>query len=217
MFALKDLMTRLGSKNLDAGQDGAALNPASGRATYLFNGAIAGIDKADALLIVGSNPRKEAPVLNARIRKRWRTGKLAVAVIGEKTDLTYPYDYLGAGPETLKFTIPALQQILSKDATIEWIGSLEGLMQGEQQYPIALRSQFRGGGDGIVPIADDEREAFVQFLRDPVGELGVKIVIGVLVPRHLGARDRADGALVVVHAVDQLVVLVVTTTIDGDG
>ena len=72
----------------------------------------------------------------------------------------------GAGPETLKFTIPALQQILSKDATIEWIGSLEGLMQGEQEYPIALRSQFRGGGDGIVPIADDEREAFLQFLRD---------------------------------------------------
>jgi len=101
MFALKDLMTRLGSKNLDAGQDGAVLNPAWGRSSYLFNGTIAGIDKADALLIVGSNPRKEAPVLNARIRKRWRTGKLAVAMIGEKADLTYPSDYLGAGPETL--------------------------------------------------------------------------------------------------------------------
>jgi NADH dehydrogenase/NADH:ubiquinone oxidoreductase subunit G len=101
MFALKDLMTRLGSKNLDSGQDGAAFNPGWGRATYLFNATIAGIERADALLIIGSNPRREAAVLNARIRKRWRAGKFPVALIGEKVDLTYPYDYLGAGPDTL--------------------------------------------------------------------------------------------------------------------
>jgi NADH-quinone oxidoreductase subunit G len=101
MYALKDLMTRLGVKNLDAGQDGAALNPEWGRATYLFNAGIAGIERADALLVIGSNPRREAPVLNARIRKRWRAGKFPVALIGEKVDLTYPYDHLGAGPQTL--------------------------------------------------------------------------------------------------------------------
>src|SRR5688572_5834733 len=101
LFALKDLMSRLGSKNIDAGQDGAAFDPASGRASYLFNATIAGIEQADALLIIGSNPRREAAVLNARIRKRWRAGKFPIAMIGEKADLTYPYDYLGAGPETL--------------------------------------------------------------------------------------------------------------------
>src|SRR6185503_10298266 len=101
MFALKELVTKLGSKNLDAAQDGAALHPAWGRATYLFNATIAGIDKADALLIVGANPRKEAAVLNARIRKRWRAGPFPVGVIGEKPDLTYAYDYLGAGADTL--------------------------------------------------------------------------------------------------------------------
>jgi NADH-quinone oxidoreductase subunit G len=101
MYALKDLMMRLGSKNLDAGQDGAAFNPEWGRATYLFNATIAGIERADALLIIGSNPRREAAVLNSRIRKRWRAGKFPVALIGEKVDLTYPYDYLGAGPDTL--------------------------------------------------------------------------------------------------------------------
>ena len=101
MFALKDLMTRLGSKNIDARQDGATLNPGWGRASYLFNAGIAGIERADALLIIGSNPRREAAVLNARIRKRWRAGKFPVAVIGERADLTYTYDYLGAGPETL--------------------------------------------------------------------------------------------------------------------
>ena len=101
MFALKDLMTRLGSPNIDCRQDGSALDPAWGRASYLFNATIAGIDKADALLIIGSNPRREAAVLNARIRKRWRAGNLPVGLIGEKADLTYSYNYVGAGPESL--------------------------------------------------------------------------------------------------------------------
>src|SRR5262249_60746354 len=77
IFALKDLLTRLGSVNLDCRQDGAALDPRWGRATYLFNATIAGIDEADALLIIGSNPRREAAVLNARIRQRRRQGRFA--------------------------------------------------------------------------------------------------------------------------------------------
>jgi NADH-quinone oxidoreductase subunit G len=101
IFALKDLMTRLNSPNLDCRQDAAAIDPAWGRAAYQFNPTIAGIDSADALLIVGSNPRREAAVLNARIRKRWRNGNFPIGLIGERTDLTYPYDYLGAGPDTL--------------------------------------------------------------------------------------------------------------------
>ena len=101
MFALKDLMGRLGATSIDCRQDGAAIDPAQGRASYLFNSTVAGIERADALLIVGANPRKEAPVLNARIRKRWRAGKFPVGVIGEKADLTYAYDYLGAGADTL--------------------------------------------------------------------------------------------------------------------
>ena len=103
MFALKLLTEQLGSPNIDCRQDGSKLDPALGRATYLFNSTIEGIDQADAILLVGTNPRHEAPVLNARIRKRWRQaqGKLAIGLIGEDEDLTYAYDYLGAGPETL--------------------------------------------------------------------------------------------------------------------
>jgi len=101
IFALKDLMTRLGVANLDCRQDGAALDPAAGRASYLFNATIAGIEEADALLMVASNPRREAAVLNARIRKRWRTTGIPIGLIGERADLTYPYSYLGAGPQTL--------------------------------------------------------------------------------------------------------------------
>ena len=102
VFALKDLMGRLGVVNLDCRQDGSALDPAWGRGSYLFNASIAGIDTADALLLVGANPRREAAVLNARIRKRWRTSRnFPVGLIGPKAPLTYTYDYLGAGPETL--------------------------------------------------------------------------------------------------------------------
>ncbi|MBL8700468.1 MAG: NADH-quinone oxidoreductase subunit G [Alphaproteobacteria bacterium] len=98
--ALKDLMTSLGSANLDCRQDGAKLDP-SCAAGWRFNSTIAGIDRADALLLVGTNPRWEAPVLNARIRRRWLAGRFPVAAIGPQLDLTYKFDYLGAGPGTL--------------------------------------------------------------------------------------------------------------------
>jgi NADH-quinone oxidoreductase subunit G len=100
MFALKQLLASMGSANL-ATQSAGAFDTATGRASYIFNPTIAGIEQADALLIVGANPRKEAAVLNARIRKAWRTGALKVGVIGEKADLTYRYDYLGAGTDSL--------------------------------------------------------------------------------------------------------------------
>jgi NADH-quinone oxidoreductase subunit G len=101
IFALKDLLTRLGVANLDCREDGAALDPSWGRATYLFNSAIAGIEKADALLLVGANPRREAAVLNARIRRRWRMGNFPIGLIGVAADLTYPYAHLGTGPSAL--------------------------------------------------------------------------------------------------------------------
>jgi NADH-quinone oxidoreductase subunit G len=100
MFALKQLLAQFGSANV-ATQHGDAFDIAAGRASYIFNPTIAGIEQADALLIVGANPRREAAVLNARIRKRWRTGQLKVGVIGENAALTYDYEHLGAGTDTL--------------------------------------------------------------------------------------------------------------------
>lgn len=100
MFALKDLLAKFGSGNM-AVQGGDAFDPALGRGSYIFNPTLAGVEQADALLIIGANPRKEAAVFNARIRKRWRAGGFKVGVIGAKADLTYDYDHLGAGTETL--------------------------------------------------------------------------------------------------------------------
>jgi NADH-quinone oxidoreductase subunit G len=101
MVALKDLMTALGSPHVDCRQDGARLE-AGPRGSYIFNAGIRGIDQADAILLIGSNPRAEAPVLNARIRKRYLHGHCAIGSIGPVADLTYPVERLGAGPASLR-------------------------------------------------------------------------------------------------------------------
>jgi NADH-quinone oxidoreductase subunit G len=100
MFALKEFFALLGSPNLDCRLDGAVFD-ASRRAFYLFNTTIAGIEEADALLIIGSNPRHEAPVLNARIRKRFLSGNFPIGLIGPAHDLTYDVDHIGDGPEAI--------------------------------------------------------------------------------------------------------------------
>ncbi|NDW06540.1 NADH-quinone oxidoreductase subunit NuoG [Jiella pacifica] len=109
MYALKQLMAGLGATSIDCRQDGAMLDPANGRGSYLFNTTIAGIEDADALLIIGANPRFEAAVLNARIRKRWRLGGFPIGVIGENANLRYDTTYLGAGTETLSDVAKASQ------------------------------------------------------------------------------------------------------------
>ncbi|WP_029014787.1 NADH-quinone oxidoreductase subunit NuoG [Niveispirillum irakense] len=95
VVALKDLLTGLGSANMDCRQDGAQFDT-SNRAGYIFNSGIAGIENADVVLLIGTNPRWEAPLVNARIRKTYLTGKLKkVAVVGQNFDLTYPTQFLG--------------------------------------------------------------------------------------------------------------------------
>ncbi|MBM3644700.1 MAG: NADH-quinone oxidoreductase subunit G [Alphaproteobacteria bacterium] len=101
MVALKDLMAALGSPNIDCRQDGAALR-AGPRGGYIFNAGIRGIETADAILLIGTDPRAESPVLNARIRKRHLAGRVAIGSIGPAGDLTYPVERLGAGPSSLR-------------------------------------------------------------------------------------------------------------------
>ena len=100
MKALKDLMDSLGVKNIDCRQDGSVIG-GEDRRSYLFNTTIAGIEEADAILIVGANPRTEAPLINTRIRKTWLDGKLQIGVIGEAADLTYDYAHIGEKAEDI--------------------------------------------------------------------------------------------------------------------
>jgi len=100
MTVLKDLMEALGSPNLDCRQDGSKLTSES-RSSYLFNTTISGIEQSDFCLLIGTNPRFEAALVNARLRKRHRMGGFTVARVGEPADLTYPVTELGAGAQTL--------------------------------------------------------------------------------------------------------------------
>jgi NADH-quinone oxidoreductase subunit G len=93
MLALKDLMHALGSNNIDCRQDGAEV-PYEHQCHYLFNSGIAGIDQTDFILLLGVNPRIDAPVLNSRILRRYNEG-VTVASIGTQSDLTYPVEDLG--------------------------------------------------------------------------------------------------------------------------
>jgi len=101
VFAFNELMRKLGVASVDCRQDATPLGESGGRAAYLFNTTIAGIEQADAVLLIGTNPRLEAPVLNARLRKIWRNRLVPIGLVGVQADLTYEYAFLGAGAATL--------------------------------------------------------------------------------------------------------------------
>jgi NADH-quinone oxidoreductase subunit G len=100
MTALKDLTAAIGSIKIDCRQDGTKLDNKS-RAGYVFNTTIAGIENSDACLIIGANTRREAPIINARLRKRYLMGGFKAGMIGEDIDLTFSCEHLGAGTDTL--------------------------------------------------------------------------------------------------------------------
>ena len=150
MFALKGLMAGLGSANLDCRQDGAKLE-AGARAGYLFNTTIAGIERADAALLVGTNPRREAALVNARLRKRFLMGGFRVGLIGQPCDLSYPVDYLGAGPETLK-------------EVAEGKGAFAEVLKGAERPMIVL---------GMAALARPDGAAILHLARELAEDFGL--------------------------------------------
>ncbi|CAG7677727.1 unnamed protein product, partial [Allacma fusca] len=102
LTALKDLMNRLDSDILCTEEifplDGSGTDL---RSNYLLNSKIAGVEEADVILFIGSNPRFEAPLLNARVRKCWINNELNVGLVGPKVDLTYDYNHLGDSSDTV--------------------------------------------------------------------------------------------------------------------
>ena len=129
MKAALDLFRALGSKNTDCRQDGSALGYGP-RESWLFNSGLAGVEKADAVLIIGSNPRTEAPLLNARLRKAWLAGASEIGLIGDQAELTYDYSWLGAGSRTLaKLPKAALDALMKAERPAIIVGG--GALAGE--------------------------------------------------------------------------------------
>jgi len=150
MVLLKDLMTILESPHLDCRQDGARLDPGA-RAGYLFNTTIAGIEQADLCLLIGTNPRLEAALVNTRLRKRSRHGGFAVARVGSAADLTYPVLELGAGPQTLSELAAGAHEFCAR---------LE-----QAQRPMLILGQGalrRADGAAILALARDLAERFAM-------------------------------------------------------
>ncbi len=129
MKAALDLFRALGSKNMDCRQDGSALGHGP-RESWLFNSGLAGVEKADAVLIIGANPRTEAPLLNARLRKAWLGGASEIGLIGDQAELTYDYNWLGAGSKTLaKLPKAALDALMKAERPAIIVGG--GALAGE--------------------------------------------------------------------------------------
>ena len=147
MFALKSMFDKLGSANIDCRQDGAKIG--GERAGYLFNSTIAGIDEADALLIIGSNPRVEAAVMNARIRRNWLASGLPVGVVGPEMDLTYKAEQLGDDPAVLTDILDGKSKFAAKLKKAK-----------KPMIIIGMGALARGDGAAILGLARDIAEAY---------------------------------------------------------
>jgi NADH-quinone oxidoreductase subunit G len=99
--AALDLARAMGVANTDCRPAGASYGETGVREYYLFNPTFMGVEEADAIFLIGTNPRKDAAVWNARIRKAWLWNELKVFVVGEANDLTYDYEHLGIGPDAI--------------------------------------------------------------------------------------------------------------------
>lgn len=120
MVLLKDLVNRLGSDNLATDQingDSAPIYGADFRSNYTFNSTIPGIEEADVLLLVGTNPRHEGAIVNTRIRKAYLHNGLDVGLIGEKVDLTYEYDHVGADAKAVQDLVAGKGEFAKKFAS----------------------------------------------------------------------------------------------------
>ncbi len=141
IVALKDLMASLGSPHLDCRQDGAALDP-SCRAGYLFNSTIAGIENADACLLIGTDPRGEAALINTRLRKRYLAGGFNIASVGASLNLTFSVENLGSSASVLS---------VIADATHPFASTLKNA-----EFPMLIVGQGalnRADGAAILAVA----------------------------------------------------------------
>lgn len=178
VYALKKLMTGLGTPHLECRQDGAKFD-ASERCGYLFNTTIAGLEQADVVLLIGTNPRWEAPLVNARLRKTWRQNGLVVASVGAPVDLTYPVQQLGAGTKTLEEILagkhPFAETLKNAKNPVVILGM--GALQREDGF--AIQATVRRIAEQFNMVRDDWNGYNVLHLAAArVGALDVGFVPG---------------------------------------
>ncbi len=197
--AALDLARALGVQNTDCRPAGAAYGADGVRERYIFNPTLLGIEEADALLLIGTNPRKEAAVWNARIRKAWLWNDLKVGVIGEAADLTYDYEHLGDGPDALK-------GLFSKDSEIA-----EALRNAEKPMIVIGEGVLaREDGQAILAAAHDYALK-VQAIKDDWAGFGVLHSaagrVGALDTGFVPGEGGSDTAVILGGGMDTVVLL----------
>ena len=197
--AALDLARALGVQNTDCRPAGAAYGTDGVRERYLFNPTLMGVEEADALLLIGTNPRKDAAVWNARIRKAWLWSDLKVGVIGEAADLTYEYEHLGDGPE-------ALNGLFNRDSELA-----EALRNADKPMIIVGESVLaRDDGNAILAAAHDYALE-IQAIKDDWAGFGVLHTaagrVGALDAGFLPGEGGADTAAILGGGMDTIVLL----------
>lgn len=140
LVALKDLINKLGSDNTILDQPLGTAPPAHGtdfRSNYSFNTTLAGAEEADKLILIGTNPRHEAAILNARLRKAYLSGSLDIALIGTTFESTFGYDHLGT-------TLSSVQDLFNPNSTSSWAKAL----RSAKKPMIVIGSGVTEHGDG---------------------------------------------------------------------
>lgn len=143
LYSAKLLANSLGASSEGRFNDNLPVNPYWSN----FNASFARVDTSDAILIIGSNPRFEAPVLNSRIRKAWLHNDAQIAVIGEASDLTYKYEHLGEG-------VDALNKLIS--------GNEFGKILSQSTNPLIIIGEgaLLSEGSAIFAMVDKLKQAY---------------------------------------------------------
>lgn len=163
VFLLKHLMNKVGCENLECRVDGAYID-ATNPYGYLFNGGIDALDHADVILLIGTNPRTEAAIINSRIHKAVRNNRCKVGVIGPQIDVNYAYEHLGT-------TAQDVENLMRSR------GGFAKLMKDGQNVSVILGTGAvqRRDGQAIQSLAmslADKCGASYNFLHTTAGRVG---------------------------------------------
>ena len=188
MKAAMDLFSSLGVKSLDCRQDGAKLGYGP-RESWLFNTTIAGIESLDRLLLIGTNPRREAPLLNARIRKAWLKGKLNVGLIGEAGDLRYGYDYLGAGPASLQKLVDGEGEFFKDGKACAVVLGQGALARSDGAALLNLAAKLAGSVSGKLNVLHTAASRVAGLDMGFIPLTGGRDVAGILAGAGKGEMD----------------------------
>ncbi|XP_058056822.1 NADH-ubiquinone oxidoreductase 75 kDa subunit, mitochondrial-like [Anopheles bellator] len=153
LVALKDLLNRLGSETLCTEQRFPVDGPGTDfRTSYLLNASIAACEEADVVLLVGTNPRYEAPLLNSRLRKGFIHSGQHVALVGPKVDLSYECEYLGSDTSVVSDIVTGHHPIARKLQQARKPLIIVGAAQLARPDGLAFLTALHGFANGLSPV-----------------------------------------------------------------